>query len=102
MIQIADLFLSLQEILVDLLYYYDSGRVFCARHYAWHANIPRCHACDELIFAAEYTGAEDHVWHIKHFCCYECDRPLAGLKYIPIDSHPHCLLCYRVKHGKVQ
>jgi hypothetical protein len=44
---------------VDLLYYYDSGRIFCARDYAAHAKIPRCNACDELIFAVEYTGQTD-------------------------------------------
>ena len=51
--------LFFQEILVDLLYYFDSGRVFCARDYAAQAKIPRCAACDELIFAVEYTGAEN-------------------------------------------
>lgn len=92
----------MQEILVDLLYYYDNGRVFCARDYAENANIPRCQACDELIFAPEYTGAEDKTWHIKHFCCYLCDKPLAGHKYIPVKSQPHCLDCYNAKHGKVR
>jgi len=89
------------EMLADLLYYYDQGSVFCARHYAEHARIPRCAACDELIFAPEYTGAEDKTWHIRHFCCYLCDRPLAGHKYIPVDGQPHCLLCYRKHYGKV-
>ena len=42
--------------LADLLYYYEAGKVYCARDYAAKANIPRCAACDELIFAAEYTG----------------------------------------------
>ncbi len=87
--------------LVDLLYYYDSGRVFCARDYAAQAKIPRCHACDELIFAPEYTGAEHKTWHLKHFCCYRCDKPLAGHKYIAVKSQPHCLHCYQENHGKV-
>ena len=39
-----------------MLYYYEAGKVYCARDYAAKANIPRCAACDELIFAAEYTG----------------------------------------------
>ena len=63
---------------MDLLYYYEDGEVFCARDYADKAKMPRCGACDELIFAAEYTGAENNVFHLKHFCCYECDQPLAG------------------------
>ena len=45
-----------QDLLADLLYYYEAGKVYCARDYAAKANIPRCAACDELIFAAEYTG----------------------------------------------
>merc|ERR1719186_1630801 len=64
-------------------------------------KIPRCSACDELIFAAEYTGAEDQHWHLKHFCCWLCDRPLAGHKYIPVEGQPHCLMCWQATHGKV-
>jgi hypothetical protein len=86
---------------VDLLYYYDNGGIYCARDYAKLKSIPRCGACDELIFCAEYTGAEDSFWHIKHFCCWECDRPLAGHKYISVEGQPHCLICYQTKHGKV-
>ena len=86
---------------MDLLYFYHSGNVYCARDFAAIAKIPRCGACDELIFALEYTGAEDKVWHLKHFCCWECDRPLAGHKYISVDGQPHCLHCYQTKHGKV-
>ncbi|TRY70369.1 hypothetical protein TCAL_04489 [Tigriopus californicus] len=90
-----------KEPLVDLLYYYEDGHVYCARDYAIKAKIPRCDACDELIFAAEYTGAEGQVFHLRHFCCYECDRPLAGHKYVSVKEQPHCLLCYQSKHGKV-
>ena len=88
--------------MADLLYYHKSGHVYCARDYASLINIPRCAACDELIFASEYTGAENRVWHLRHFCCYECDKPLAGHKYIPGDNgHPLCLMCFQAKHGKV-
>jgi hypothetical protein len=48
--------MTFQELLADLLYYYESGKVYCARDYAAKAKIPRCAACDELIFATEYTG----------------------------------------------
>jgi len=36
-----------QELLVDLVYFYQEGRVYCGRH---HAELlkPRCSACDEV------------------------------------------------------
>ena len=87
---------------MDLLYYYKSGKIYCARDYAKLASIPRCAACDELIFADEFTGAEEKVWHLRHFCCWECDKPLAGHKYVPDENgQPHCLYCFQQKHGKV-
>jgi prickle len=89
------------EMLEDLLYYHCKGKLYCGRDYAELMKIPRCAACDELIFSAEYTGAEDSFWHIKHFCCWLCDSPLAGQKYIPVEGQPHCLACWQVHHGKV-
>jgi len=90
------------ELLVDLLYYHKGGNVYCARDYAVLMKIPRCAACDELIFASEFTGAEDKVWHLRHFCCFECDKPLAGHKYVPdAGGQPHCLMCFQRKHGKL-
>ena len=87
---------------MDLLYYYKAGKIYCARDYARVTNIPRCAACDELIFATEFTGAEDKVWHLRHFCCWECDKPLAGHKYVPDgNGQPHCIYCFQQKHGKV-
>ena len=55
----------------------------------------------QLIFAGEYTSAEDAAWHTDHFCCWLCDAPLAGRQYTPIDGQPHCLDCYQRKYGKV-
>ena len=89
------------EMLEDLLYFFSDGQLFCARDFASLMNIPRCAACDELIFSDEYTGAEDRFWHVKHFCCWTCDIPLAGHKYIPVDGMPHCLECWQKQHGKV-
>jgi len=89
------------EMLEDLLYYHYKGKLYCGRDYAQLMKIPRCAACDELIFSAEYTGAEDSFWHIKHFCCWLCDSPLAGQKYIPVEGQPHCLGCWQLHHGKV-
>jgi len=92
---------SCGDLLEDLLYFYSKGKLFCGRDFARMMDIPRCAACDELIFATEYTGAEDCFWHLKHFCCYECDTPLAGHKYIPVNSQPYCLNCWQNSHGKI-
>ncbi|XP_015377424.1 PREDICTED: testin [Diuraphis noxia] len=89
-----------EELLVDLVYFYFNGNVYCGRHYAEILNIPRCNACDELIFLKEYTIAEEHTYHVRHFCCFECDKPLAGLEYVSIEKQPVCLDCYQTKYGK--
>jgi hypothetical protein len=90
-----------QEMLADLIYFFVDDDVFCGRHYAEQMKIPRCKACDELIFAPEYTSAEGASWHMDHFCCWICDTPLAGHQYTPIEGQPHCLDCYQKKYGKV-
>jgi len=87
--------------LEDLLYFYSKGRLFCGRDFANLMKIPRCNACDELIFSTEYTGAEGGAYHLKHFCCWVCDAPLAGHKYIAEGGQPHCLPCWQHHHGKV-
>ncbi|XP_069684025.1 uncharacterized protein Tes [Periplaneta americana] len=89
-----------EELLVDLIYFFHKGDVYCGRHYAELLDIPRCFACDELIFVKEYTCAEGKAFHVKHFCCYECDTPLGGKHYIPKDNQPVCLECYETKYGK--
>ncbi|XP_023717877.1 uncharacterized protein LOC111870096 isoform X2 [Cryptotermes secundus] len=91
-----------EELLVDLIYFYHKGEVYCGRHYAELLNIPRCFACDELIFVKEYTCAEGKAFHVKHFCCYECDTPLGGKQYIPKDNQPVCLECFQNKYGKTE
>lgn len=84
------------ELLADLVYFFHGGNVYCARDLAEILKIPRCKACDELIFTNEYTAAENATFHIKHFCCYQCDTPLAGQKYIPDEktNMPMCLTCF--------
>ncbi|XP_050442097.1 testin isoform X2 [Adelges cooleyi] len=89
-----------KELLVDLVYFFHQDNVYCGRHYAETLNIPRCLACDELIFLKEYTIAENHTFHVRHFCCFECDKPLAGLEYVQIENQPVCLDCYQFKYGK--
>nr|XP_033814562.1 prickle-like protein 1 isoform X2 [Geotrypetes seraphini] len=81
------------ELLVDLIYFYQDGKIHCGRH---HAEIlkPRCSACDEIIFADECTEAEGRHWHMKHFCCFECETILGGQRYIMKDGRPFCCGCF--------
>ncbi|EAT38870.1 AAEL009271-PA, partial [Aedes aegypti] len=90
------------ELLADLVYFYHGGQVYCGRDLANILKIPRCAACDELIFTKEYTAAEGATFHIKHFCCYHCDAPLAGQQYVPDEnsSMPVCLNCYDTYFAK--
>ncbi|CAL8321139.1 unnamed protein product [Gadus morhua 'NCC'] len=81
------------ELLVDLIYFYQDGKVHCGRH---HAELlkPRCSACDEIIFADECTEAEGRHWHMKHFACFECETILGGQRYIMKDGGPYCCGCF--------
>ncbi|CAN7984271.1 unnamed protein product, partial [Ixodes pacificus] len=81
------------ELLVDLIYFYRDGKLYCGRHHAESLK-PRCAACDEIIFADECTEAEGQAWHMRHFCCFECDRQLGGQRYIMRDGRPYCLHCF--------
>lgn len=89
------------DLLADLVYFFHGGDIYCGRDLANILKIPRCQACDELIFTKEYTAAEDATFHIKHFCCYQCDTPLAGQQYVPDDktNMPLCLTCYDAFHA---
>lgn len=82
--------------LADLLYFYhkETDDIYCGRDYALLRGIPRCGACDELIFVREYCLAEERTYHIKHFCCFECDEPLAGKQYVMENNQPICIDCY--------
>ncbi|KAL6265370.1 hypothetical protein P5V15_002170 [Pogonomyrmex californicus] len=88
------------ELLVDLVYFYYKNKLYCGRDLAASLRIPRCFACDELIFVREYTVAEEHNYHVKHFCCWDCDVPLAGQKYIIENDRPLCLPCYQRSYAK--
>ncbi|XP_072038136.1 testin-like [Amphiura filiformis] len=87
------------ELLVDLIYFFKNDDIFCGRHYADLLR-NRCAACDELIFAEQFTQAEENYWHLDHFCCWLCDKQLGGQRYVSRDNHPLCLECYDQKHGK--
>uniref|UniRef100_H3DMC7 Prickle homolog 1b n=1 Tax=Tetraodon nigroviridis TaxID=99883 RepID=H3DMC7_TETNG len=82
-----------QELLVDLIYFYQNGKILCGRH---HAELlkPRCSSCDEIIFSDECTEAEGRHWHMKHFACFECETMLGGQRYIMKDGHPYCCGCF--------
>lgn len=88
------------ELLVDLVYFYYKSNLYCGRDLATFLGIPRCFACDELIFVREYTVAEGHNYHVKHFCCWDCDMPLAGQQYITENDRPLCLPCYQKSYAK--
>ncbi|XP_019720745.1 uncharacterized protein prickle3 isoform X2 [Hippocampus comes] len=81
------------ELLVDLIYFYHDGRIYCGRHHAERLK-PRCQACDEIIFADECTEAEGRFWHMKHFTCFECEAALGGQRYIMRECRPYCCSCY--------
>lgn len=82
-----------KELLVDLVYFYKDEQIYCGRHHAEKYR-PRCCACDELIFAREFTEAEGRSWHKKHFCCFECEIVLGGQRYIMKQDRPYCCDCY--------
>ncbi|XP_046363462.1 prickle planar cell polarity protein 3-like isoform X2 [Haliotis rufescens] len=81
------------ELLVDLIYFFAEGELYCGRHHAEMLK-PRCAACDEIIFADECTEAEGRSWHMKHFCCFECDTMLGGQRYIMREGRPYCCACF--------
>ncbi|XP_044737910.1 testin [Chrysoperla carnea] len=87
---------SCDQVLEDLVYFYDkkTKNIYCGRDYAAIRGIPRCGACDELIFLREYCLAENRAFHVKHFCCWECDVPLAGQEYLMDGPNPMCITCF--------
>lgn len=56
----------------------------------------------QIIFAREYTQAENQAWHVQHFCCWYCDTPLAGLRYIAQQNNPYCVQCFDRLYSKVR
>ncbi|XP_063861720.1 LIM domain-containing protein 1-like isoform X3 [Scylla paramamosain] len=90
-----------KELLADLIYFYKDGKVYCGRHFTDAMDMPRCKACDELIFGNSWTRADNFNWHIHHYCCYVCDTPLAGQRYVPDkNSFPYCLPCHMAYQAK--
>ncbi|XP_078063721.1 prickle-like protein 2, partial [Mustelus asterias] len=87
------------ELLLDLIYFYQDGKIYCGRHHAEQLK-PRCQACDEIIFSTECTVAEGRHWHVRHFCCFECEAPLAGLRYVMKGSQPFCFTCFEAVYAE--
>uniref|UniRef100_A0A915HY73 Testin n=1 Tax=Romanomermis culicivorax TaxID=13658 RepID=A0A915HY73_ROMCU len=89
-----------KELLVDLIYFYKDSKIYCGRHFG-NLLFPRCSGCDELIFAKEYTMAEERNWHVQHFCCYNCDTHLGGKRYVCKHEQPYCLDCYKLLFARL-
>ncbi|KAM8863939.1 uncharacterized protein prickle3 isoform 2-T4 [Spinachia spinachia] len=87
------------ELLVDLIYFFQEGQIYCGRHHAERLK-PRCQACDEIILADECTEAEGRYWHMKHFCCFECEAALGGQRYIMRETRPYCCSCYESQYAE--
>nr|XP_020835382.1 prickle-like protein 4 [Phascolarctos cinereus] len=84
---------SCSQALLDLIYFYHKGHLYCGRH---HAELlrPRCPACDQLIFSGRCTEAAGRHWHEDHFCCLDCTRPLSSGQYALPGSGPCCPRCF--------
>lgn len=65
-----------RELLVDLIYFYHAGKVYCGRHHA-ECLRPRCQACDEVCASLPRAGsagqevlragpADSHRWPAPH------------------------------------
>ncbi|XP_072134994.1 prickle-like protein 1 [Mobula birostris] len=91
--------ITCQELLVDLIYFYQDGKIYCGRH---HADLfkPRCASCDQLIFSEECTEAEGRYWHMDHFSCTECEAVLGGQKYIMKEGQPYCCSCFEMLYAE--
>ncbi|XP_065520331.1 LOW QUALITY PROTEIN: prickle planar cell polarity protein 3-like [Lathamus discolor] len=87
------------ELLVDLIYFYHGGSLFCGRHHGERGR-PRCQACDELIFSPLCTEAGGRHWHVGHFRCLECEGPLGGggAHFLLRHGHAYCAPCHQARH----
>ncbi|KAF5929707.1 prickle-like protein 4 isoform X2 [Diceros bicornis minor] len=86
------------QALINLIYFYHDGRLYCGRH---HAELlrPRCPACDQLIFSRRCTEAEGRRWHENHFCCQDCAGPLGGGRYALPGGGPCCPSCFASRYS---
>ncbi|KAM6473504.1 LIM and cysteine-rich domains protein 1 isoform 5-T5 [Liasis olivaceus] len=80
------------EPLVDLIYFWNNGALWCGRHYC-DSVWPRCTACDEIIFSEDYQQTEGLTWHKQHFTCLECETLLAGKPFVLDATSLRCTPC---------
>ncbi|KAM6185114.1 prickle-like protein 4 [Rhynchocyon petersi] len=87
------------QALINLIYFYHDGRLYCGRH---HAELlrPRCPACDQLIFSQHCTEAEGRRWHKNHFCCQDCAGPLDEGRYALPGGGPCCPSCFHSRYSE--
>lgn len=72
------------ELLVDLIYFYQDGKIHCGRH---HAELlkPRCSACDEV--------NNSHFTAKLHSCCSADKLHHLGSSYLQMESLEKSVLC---------
>lgn len=61
---------SCTELLVDLIYFYQDGQIYCGRHHAERLK-PRCQACDEV---TPPTPPMPHLCPPPHTHTHSCQR----------------------------
>ncbi|XP_042311764.1 LIM and cysteine-rich domains protein 1 isoform X2 [Sceloporus undulatus] len=86
------------EPLVDLIYFWNNGSIWCGRHYCETIR-PRCAACDEIIFSEDYQQVEGLTWHKQHFTCLECETSLFGKPFILDGANLLCATCSKNKQA---
>ncbi|MGH0174012.1 UNVERIFIED_CONTAM: hypothetical protein FKN15_011397 [Acipenser sinensis] len=81
-----------QELLVELIYFYQEGKIYCGRHHAERLK-PRCQACDEIVGIDRGQMAyEGQHWHAaaECFCCSRCGLALLGRPFLPKQGLIFC------------
>ncbi|KAG9483599.1 hypothetical protein GDO78_009491 [Eleutherodactylus coqui] len=79
------------ELLVDLIYFYQDGKIYCGRHHA-ECLKPRCAACDEQSIDQGQMTYDGQHWHATEncFCCAHCKKSLLGRPFLPKQGQIFC------------
>ena len=75
------------ELLVDLCYCVHNDNLYCGRHYAENLK-PRCGACDELIFAGQYTKVHYQPLNTNLSTVFLDGRYVENVEYIAYFELP--------------
>lgn len=63
-----------KELLVDLIYFYRDGKLYCGRHHAETLK-PRCSACDEVSHKRLNTHTDNNILiRLTESCYYQLNR----------------------------